>query len=87
MQAMGDGRCSPLMAVCVARQIGRAAVTLSDELGGIDMGRDAEEDTRMPLVRVDLRAAKPAEYSRAIGEGVHRAMVETLGCPSGTGSR
>jgi phenylpyruvate tautomerase PptA (4-oxalocrotonate tautomerase family) len=35
----------------------------------------------MPLVRISLRAGKPAAYRRAIGDGIHRAMVETLAVP------
>jgi 4-oxalocrotonate tautomerase len=35
----------------------------------------------MPLVRIDLRRGKPAGYAAAIGEGVHRAMLETIGVP------
>ncbi len=35
----------------------------------------------MPLVRISLRAGKPAGYRRAIGDGIHRAMVETLAVP------
>jgi len=35
----------------------------------------------MPLVRIDLRAGKSAEYRRALGDGVHRAMVEALALP------
>lgn len=35
----------------------------------------------MPLVRIDLRRGKPAPYRRAIGEAVHRAMVETINVP------
>ena len=35
----------------------------------------------MPLVRIDLRAGKPAEYVRAIGAAVQRAMVEALDVP------
>ena len=35
----------------------------------------------MPLVRISLHAGKPAEYRRALGAGVHRAMVEALGVP------
>ena len=35
----------------------------------------------MPLVRISLLAGKPAQYRRAIGEGIHRAMVETLAVP------
>ena len=35
----------------------------------------------MPLVRISLRAGKPAPYRRAIADGVHRAMVETLAVP------
>jgi 4-oxalocrotonate tautomerase len=36
----------------------------------------------MPLVRIDLRKGKPAEYVRAVGEAVHRAMVETIDVPA-----
>ena len=35
----------------------------------------------MPLVRISLREGKPAAYRRAIGEAVHRAMVETINVP------
>ena len=35
----------------------------------------------MPLVRIALLAGKPAEYRRAIGDGIHQAMVETLAVP------
>lgn len=36
----------------------------------------------MPLVRISLREGKPAEYRRAIADGVHRAMVETINVPA-----
>jgi 4-oxalocrotonate tautomerase len=36
----------------------------------------------MPLVRIDLRAGTSAEYRKALGDGVHRAMVEALGAPA-----
>ena len=36
----------------------------------------------MPLVRISLREGKSAEYRRAIGEAVHRAMVETINVPA-----
>lgn len=36
----------------------------------------------MPLVRISLREGKPAAYRRAIGDGVHRAMVETINVPA-----
>jgi 4-oxalocrotonate tautomerase len=36
----------------------------------------------MPLVRIGLRKGKPAEYVRAVGEAVHRAMAETVGVPA-----
>ena len=36
----------------------------------------------MPLVRIDLLQGKPKEYVAAIGEAVHRAMVETIGVPA-----
>ena len=35
----------------------------------------------MPLVRIDLLKGKSAEYRRAIGLGVHTALVETCGVP------
>jgi phenylpyruvate tautomerase PptA (4-oxalocrotonate tautomerase family) len=35
----------------------------------------------MPLVRIDLRRGKDAAYRRAIGDAVHRAMVETIKVP------
>jgi phenylpyruvate tautomerase PptA (4-oxalocrotonate tautomerase family) len=35
----------------------------------------------MPLVRISLMQGKPAEYRRAIGDAVHRAMVESINCP------
>jgi phenylpyruvate tautomerase PptA (4-oxalocrotonate tautomerase family) len=35
----------------------------------------------MPLVRIDLRAGKSVEYRKALGDGVHRAMIEALQIP------
>jgi 4-oxalocrotonate tautomerase len=35
----------------------------------------------MPLVRVSLRAGKPADYKQAIGDGVYKAMLETFDVP------
>jgi phenylpyruvate tautomerase PptA (4-oxalocrotonate tautomerase family) len=35
----------------------------------------------MPLVRISLRQGKSAEYRKAIGDGVHRAMIEALAIP------
>jgi 4-oxalocrotonate tautomerase len=35
----------------------------------------------MPLVRIDLRVGTPAEYRKALGDGVHRAMIEALAIP------
>ena len=35
----------------------------------------------MPLVRIALRSGRPAEYARAVGRSVHRAMVETINVP------
>ena len=35
----------------------------------------------MPLVRISLHAGKSDEYRRAIADGIHRAMVETLAAP------
>jgi 4-oxalocrotonate tautomerase len=35
----------------------------------------------MPLVRIDLRAGKSAEYRKALGDGVHLAMIEALAIP------
>ena len=35
----------------------------------------------MPLVRISLAEGKPTVYRRAIADGVHRAMVETINVP------
>jgi len=35
----------------------------------------------VPLVRIDLRAGKSAEYRKALGDGVHRAMMEAFAIP------
>ena len=35
----------------------------------------------MPLVRIDLRVGKSPEYRKALGDGVHRAMIEALAIP------
>lgn len=35
----------------------------------------------MPLVRIELRAGKSPEYRKALGDGVHRAMIEALAIP------
>ena len=35
----------------------------------------------MPLVRIDLYAGKSPDYRRALGDGVHRALVEALAIP------
>ena len=35
----------------------------------------------MPFVRIDLREGKNAEYRKALGDGVHRAMMEALAIP------
>ncbi len=35
----------------------------------------------MPLVRIALMEGKPDAYKKAIGDGVHRAMVETINIP------
>jgi phenylpyruvate tautomerase PptA (4-oxalocrotonate tautomerase family) len=35
----------------------------------------------MPLVRISLRKGKTAGYRDAIADGVHKAMVETIGIP------
>lgn len=36
----------------------------------------------MPLVRIDLPSGRSASALRALGDSVHRAMVETLGAPA-----
>jgi phenylpyruvate tautomerase PptA (4-oxalocrotonate tautomerase family) len=36
----------------------------------------------MPLVRISLRQGTSIEFRKAIGEGVHAAMVEALAVPS-----
>lgn len=35
----------------------------------------------MPLVRISLMQGKPAKYRAAVGNAVHRAMVESINCP------
>jgi 4-oxalocrotonate tautomerase len=35
----------------------------------------------MPLVRISLREGKSADYKRAIGDGVYKAMLETFDVP------
>ncbi len=37
----------------------------------------------MPLVRISLRADTPRETQLAIGNGVHKAMVDVIGIPEG----
>jgi 4-oxalocrotonate tautomerase len=37
----------------------------------------------MPLVRISLRTGKPDQYRRAIGNAVHRALLETANVPQG----
>lgn len=36
----------------------------------------------MPLVRISLRQGKPAAFRSALGDGVHRAMVESINVPA-----
>ena len=36
----------------------------------------------MPLVRISLQGGRPAAHRRAIGDSVHRAMVETINVPA-----
>jgi 4-oxalocrotonate tautomerase len=35
----------------------------------------------MPLVRISVRQGKSAEYRKALGDGVHQAMIEALSIP------
>jgi 4-oxalocrotonate tautomerase len=35
----------------------------------------------MPFVRISLRQGTSSEYRKAIGDGVHRAMIEALAIP------
>jgi 4-oxalocrotonate tautomerase len=35
----------------------------------------------MPLVRIDLRRGKSAEYKKAICDGIYRAMIESFAVP------
>jgi 4-oxalocrotonate tautomerase len=35
----------------------------------------------MPFVRISVRQGKSPEYRKALGDGVHRAMVEALAVP------
>lgn len=36
----------------------------------------------MPFVQIFLRSGKLLAYRRALGDGVHRALVETIGVPA-----
>lgn len=36
----------------------------------------------MPLVRISMRERRKPAQAKAVGEGVHRAMVETIGVPA-----
>src|SRR5215472_11543930 len=38
--------------------------------------------TLMPLVRISLREGKSEEYRKALADGIHQAMVETIDAPS-----
>jgi 4-oxalocrotonate tautomerase len=35
----------------------------------------------MPLVRIDLRGGTSPQYRKAIGDGVHQAMIDALAIP------
>ncbi len=35
----------------------------------------------MPLVRISMREGKSEEYKKALGNGIHRAMVEAIDAP------
>ncbi|HYD06294.1 MAG TPA: tautomerase family protein [Reyranella sp.] len=35
----------------------------------------------MPLVRISLRRGKSREYRQAVGDGIHRALVDVIGVP------
>ena len=37
----------------------------------------------MPLIRISLRAGKPADYRRAIAENVYEALRDTFNVPEG----
>ena len=36
----------------------------------------------MPLVRISLREGKTEEYKKALGDGIHRALVEAMDAPA-----
>jgi 4-oxalocrotonate tautomerase len=38
-------------------------------------------ETSMPFVRIDLRQGTSPEYRKAIADGVHQAMIESLAIP------
>jgi 4-oxalocrotonate tautomerase len=40
-----------------------------------------EEEAGMPLVRISLREGKTEGYKKALGDGVHRALVEAMDAP------
>jgi 4-oxalocrotonate tautomerase len=42
---------------------------------------EAHGEFLMPLVRISLRQGTSPEYRKALGDGVHRAMIEALAIP------
>jgi 4-oxalocrotonate tautomerase len=40
------------------------------------------QEARMPLVRISLREGKSEEYRKALGDGVHQAMLEAIDAPA-----
>jgi 4-oxalocrotonate tautomerase len=36
----------------------------------------------MPLVRISIREGKSEEYKKALGDGVHRALIEAVDAPA-----
>jgi 4-oxalocrotonate tautomerase len=42
----------------------------------------AQEDSTMPLVRIDLIAGKSVEFRKALGEIIYLAMRETINVPA-----
>jgi 4-oxalocrotonate tautomerase len=42
----------------------------------------AQEDSAMPLVRIDLIAGKSVEFRKTLGEIIYRAMRETINVPA-----
>jgi 4-oxalocrotonate tautomerase len=59
-----------------------ASLRTASVLGDSTAGAEPPEEDAMPLVRISIKQGKPPAYRAALGDAVHRAMVETIGVPA-----